>query len=126
MNFDNPHPWNANPNYLHDRLLVMLYTSGAVRYLVAALIVATVPLLVDHVWNSADRYTLVAVWGFALLYVLPHWLVDHRYYILPIMFIHFCTRYRAEEGRLLCAWSLIWSVLAAGYLVLYGERYSGL
>ncbi|HUU98782.1 MAG TPA: hypothetical protein VM487_23870 [Phycisphaerae bacterium] len=126
MGFDNPHPWNANPNYLHDRFLVLLYTSGMVRYVVAALIVAGVLLLADHVWSGSDRYTLLAVWGFSLLFLLPHWLVDHRYYILPIMFIHFCTRYRPRQVRPLCAWSLVLSVLTAGYVALYGGPYSGL
>jgi hypothetical protein len=126
MSFDNPHPWNANPNYLHDRFLVLLYTSAVVRYAVAALIVAAVLLLIDHAWSGPDRYTLLTVWGFALLFLLPHWLVDHRYYILPIMFIHFCTRYRPQQVVPLCVWSLALSVLTAGYVALYGGPYSGL
>jgi hypothetical protein len=126
MSFDNPHPWNANPKYLHDRFLVLLYTSGTVRYAVAALIVPAVLLLADHVWSSSDRYSLLTVWGFALLFLLPHWLVDHRYYILPIMFVHFCSRYRPQQVRPLCAWSLVLSVLTAGYVAVYGGPYSGL
>ena len=126
LSFDNPHSWNTDPNYLHDRLLVLLYTSTLARYTLAMLIVVVVPLLADYIWNSPERYTLLVVWGFSLLFLLPHGLVDHRYYILPVMFIHFCTRYRPEQYRPLCAWSLVLSLLAAGYLARYGGSYSGL
>jgi hypothetical protein len=55
ISFDNRHPWNASPDFLHDRFLVLLHTSGLVRCAVAALIVAVIPLLADHVWRSPER-----------------------------------------------------------------------
>ncbi len=124
--FDNPHPWNWNPNFLHDRFVTLLYVSTPARYIVAIVIVLLLPLLTEHVWRRSDRYAVLTAWIFAILFLLPHWLVDHRYYIFPILFIHLGTRYTTGQMQLLCLWNGLLTLLAAGYVLVYGGTYSGL
>jgi hypothetical protein len=122
----NPHPWNWNPNYLHDQFLTLLATSLAARCVLVGLIVAVLPLAAGFFWQRTDRAAVLAAWSFAVLFLAPHFLVDHRYHIFPVMFVHFCTRYTGRELRALSWWSGLLTAAVAAYLALHATPHSGL
>ncbi len=123
---DDSHPWNVDPRFLRNRLTVLLQASVAARLVLAGLIGVVLVPLISHVWNRPARHILLAAWVFAVLFVLPHRLVDHRYYIFPVMFVHFCTRYTPGQCRALCVWSLVLSVAVAAYQAVFGGLDAGL
>jgi hypothetical protein len=124
--FRNPHPFNRNPYFLHDQVLTLLATSAAARYVLATLLVIALPLLAHYLWSLPGRATTATVWFFAVLFLAPHWLVDHRYYAIPLLFIHFCTPYPPRQAKRLWRWNLLLTLAAAAYLVTHGSAYSGL
>jgi hypothetical protein len=124
--YDNPHHWNASTNYIHDRTLVLLQTSMAARYAASALLVAAGAMLARYVWQAARRGPLLVAWSFSLLFLSPHRLVDHRYYIVPIMMINMAAGYQRGERAVLCTWFAVLAAVTAGYTLLYGGIDSGL
>jgi hypothetical protein len=126
MLYSNPHHWNGNPNYLHDRFLVLLNTSASIRAVVSTLIVVAAVTLFAFVRQTEHRAMLSAAWIFALLFLAPHGLVDHRYYIFPLLFINFFSRCTPPQRRRLCAWHLMLASATAAYTLAYGGPESGL
>ncbi len=124
--YDNPHHWNASTNYLHDQAVVLLHTSLPIRYAASALLLAAGIMLARYAWQSARREPLIVAWFFSLLFLAPHRLVDHRYYIIPIMMINLAAGYDRRERGVLCAWFALLAAVTAGYTLLYGGIESGL
>ncbi len=122
----NPHPWNWNPNYLHDQFVTLLATSLLARGVLVGLIVAVLPLAAGFVWQRPDRWAVLTAWLFAVLFLLPHFLVDHRYHIFPVLFVHFCTRYATRELRGLSLWSGLLTLAIVLYLSGHATPQSGL
>ncbi len=122
----NPHQWNWNPNYLHDQFLTLLATSLVARSILVGLLVAVLPLAAGFVWQRADRTAVLTAWLFAILFLLPHYLVDHRYHIFPVLFVHFCTRYTGRELRALSVWSGVLTFAVVIYLASHATPHSGL
>jgi hypothetical protein len=126
MLYQNPHPFNWNPHYLHDQFCTLLAGSAVARCAVAIVIVVTVPLAASFIWEPRHRWAALTAWSFALLFLAPHFLVDHRYHIFPILFIHLCTRYTARQVRPLCAWTAVLTLGVVVYLALHATPHSGL
>lgn len=126
MLYSNPHRWNASTSYLHDRFLVLLHTSVWIRSVVSALIVVAAVALFGFVRQTEHRAMLSAAWIFALLFLAPHGLVDHRYYIFPLLFINFFSRYTPLQRRRLCVWHFMLAGATAAFTIACGGPDSGL
>ena len=96
------------------------------RYAVAALIVVAAAALVMQVRQPLQPAMLSAAWIFAMLFLAPHRLVDQRYYIIPMLFIHFFSRYTPRQRRRLCVWQFILCAAAVADTVVRGDPESGL
>jgi hypothetical protein len=118
--YANPHPWNADPNYLRNRVLVWLSLSRMGRLALGGLL-ALVGMALTEFWRGQSRRLELGLTGiFGLLYVLPHYLVDPRYYIVPAVMLNLYASYREAELRRLGAWYLLLSAGACGYILLCG------
>ncbi len=115
--FRNPHPWNLDLSFLRNWPLYALTLWPFTRFLAAAVIVVCGVTLLSATWSSPARRTLGLIWLFALLFVLPHYLVDPRYYIFPFVLVDFFTPYSPAQARRLTAWYLLLSVGVALFIV---------
>lgn len=123
--FDNPHPWNLDRHYLRNWPLYAMTYSLAARYLLALCIVAFVVTYVHATWRSPARGTLAVVWIFSLLFLLPHFLVDPRYYIVPLVLLDFFTPYTPAQARHLSIWYLLLTLLVGVWIVVQPGDWSG-
>lgn len=126
MSYRNPHPWNANPDYLHDRVLAALMTSAVARWLVAGLLVAVAACWLSDAARRGGGWPLTWTWVFSLVYLGFHGLVDPRYAILPLVLLDDATPMSPAERAALVAWRGVLSVMTCSYLLSYGGPHSGL
>lgn len=115
--FRNPHPWNLDPDYLRNWLLAGMTTHTWVRYLVAVCLVLFVPTLVHSTHASPARGPLTLLWVFALLFLLGHYLIDPRYYVVPLVLADFLTPLPARSARHLVGWYLLLTLGVAAFIV---------
>lgn len=115
--FQNPHGWNADPNYLRNWPLVAMSRSLAARFLLSTCIVVFIVVFSHATWHSAARRTLGLVWAFALLFLVPHYLVDPRYYIVPLVLVDFFTPYTPVQARRLAVWYLLLTLAVGVFIV---------
>jgi len=115
--FDNPHPWNADPHYLRNCVLIALSTSTLARLAAGVGLVLTSVLVVAFVRAQRERRGVALAWLFSLLFITPHWLVDPRYYVVPVTLVNLLTTYGAAQGRRLLAWYALLSA-AVGVMIL--------
>lgn len=108
--FHNPHPWTGEMQYFHDRVLARLARGGPARCAAAGAIVLTAWAAAYLTWTHPRRAELTLVWAFALAYLLPHWLPDPRYSILPTVWIGLFAAWRPAA-----LWRLVlWQALLTG------------
>lgn len=126
MLYSNPHPWNGDPAYLRNRLLVGLHTSLALRASVSLALASLVPLILWFTAAQPRRVLLGLTWAFGLLYLAPHWLAEMRYHLLPIVLLHLWTHYPPRLGWALLAWNALLSVAICAFVAAYGSTHGGL
>ncbi|MEP0848483.1 MAG: hypothetical protein HRF50_16880 [Phycisphaerae bacterium] len=126
MLYVNPHPWNGDPAYLRNRLLVALHTSLPLRAGAATVFAAAGPLLLWVTRAQPQRALLALVWASGALFLLPHWLAEMRYYIVPIALLHLFANYRTRIGWTLVAWQGALSAAICTFIALYGTPHGGL
>lgn len=102
--FDNPHPWNTDPAYLRNRLLVWLDVSPTARAAAATLIVvgAIGAWLFVREMNRRGEVAGLAV--VSALFVAPHWLIDPRYYMIPLALLHLTLDVPRGQAWALLGW----------------------
>jgi len=88
-----------------------------VRYLVAVCLVLFVPTLVHSTHASPARGPLTLLWVFALLFLLGHYLIDPRYYVVPLVLADFLTPLPARSARHLVGWYLLLTLGVAAFIV---------
>lgn len=126
MLYENPHPWNGDPAYLRNRLLVALHTSLPLRAGAATLFATAGPLLLWFTRAQPRRALLGLAWASSALFLLPHWLAEMRYYIVPIVLLHMFTSYETRIGWTLVAWNGVLSVAICTFITLHGTPHGGL
>lgn len=123
--FRNPHPWNENPRYFRNLPLMAMSQSSAVRWIVAAVIVAIAPIVVRFTLAQTDRLKLALAWMFALLFLLPHSLAEPRYYVVPFVLLNLLSRYSAAEARVMAAWYFTLSAVLIVEIARVGDAGGG-
>jgi hypothetical protein len=124
--YDNPHPWNFNPNFLHDRVVALLFHSRPARWTVAGVLILLAAAIAEQLRTRPQPWHLIVAGTVSLLYLAPHGLVDHRYYILPLLLLHFFARYRRVEADRLCLWNGALTLATLAYFLAYAGKSSGL
>jgi hypothetical protein len=115
--FRNPHPWNLDLDYLRNWPLYWMTTHAVARYAAAIILVLFVPTLVQATWVSPARATLGLVWAFSVLFLLGHYLVDPRYYVVPFVLADFFTPLAAAPARRLTVWYLLLALAVGAFIV---------
>jgi hypothetical protein len=115
--FRNPHPWNLDLDYLRNWPLYWMTTHAAARYAAATVLVLFVPTLVWATWVSPARETLGLLWAFSVLFLLGHYLVDPRYYVVPFVLADFFTPLAAAPARRLTVWYLLLALAVSAFIV---------
>ncbi|TWT46153.1 DIE2/ALG10 family protein [Phycisphaerae bacterium RAS1] len=125
MGFSNPHGWNGDPHYLRNRLLIALSTSVPLRFLIAAILAAFVPIVVVWTRRQPRHAMLTATWAVTALYLAPHSLVDPRYYVPPLLLLGGFATYSRGMGRMLAAWNFVLSAAIGAYVLACGGQTGG-
>jgi alpha-1,2-glucosyltransferase len=127
LNFDNPHPWNEDLRDLRNWPLVTMSSSLGARLIGVLLIVAAIPIVVRFTWRQPHRRMLAVVWLFSFLFLLPQWLAEPRYYIVPVFLLNLFAAYTPSQARRVTVWygatgaatatvTCIWGGAAGGVL----------
>lgn len=124
--FANDHPWNQELEFLHNWPLRLMEASVPVRILVSLLIVAFVAVQAHWTWRQPDRGVIALTWLFALLFLAPHYPVDYRYYIIPLVLLDWFTPYAPGELRRMAAWYLVLTIGVGAFVALRPGPYGGL
>jgi len=123
--FRNPHPWNVDLEYLRNWPLLAMMKYATARYLAAVCIVAFAATVVHMVWTSERRRTLGLIWVFTLLFLGGHYLVDPRYYVIPLVLLDFYTTFTPGRARGVTVWYLLITLALAGVMVIRPGGWSG-
>lgn len=123
--YDNPHGWNGNLEYLRNYLLMgmlesSLLLSGACLFIMTTLV--AICLQARRATTERQRTRLLLAWGFALLFVAPHWLVEPRYYLAPIAVLHLAMPYSPAQAWRVAAWNIALAGVAAALLLRNGAN----
>ena len=111
--FNNTHPYNQHEFAVHNKILVLMTQSFASR------LVSLIPMLLAllTIFSTKFRRPLYyLMYPFALLFVLPSWLIEPRYYIIPF---YFYLLFKEESSNLTKLSLIIWELIGSS-LLLYG------
>jgi len=126
MSFDNPHPWNADDAYLRNKLLLRMYIDREFLALVATALVLTLPGVIHFFVHQPRRWEIGLVVLFAALFTGAHWMVEPRYYMLPVTYFTFFACFeRAVTGKL-AIWFGLLAALTCAYFVVNGYVEGGI
>lgn len=126
MLYHNRHPWNADPEYLRNWALIAMDWSEAARYVFAAIFVAVALLLTAALHRQTPRRFAVLVVLFAVAFLAPHYLVDPRYYQIPLALITLTIQMRRGEAVALIAWQGVITVAIGGFILVRGSPQGGI
>lgn len=125
MAFENPHPWNRNPDYFRNWALMWMDRSTIACGCFSALIVLGGVAAFRFVLGQRQRRAVFLVGGFTLIYLLPHSLAEPRYYVLPAIFFNLLASYDRTDARRLTVWYGILSAGLAAAFCVYGDGKGG-
>lgn len=113
--FVNDHPYNQFTYSLHNLILTVISASPISR--IVSIIPILVGLLIIFV-NPLKKWQDYTLYPFSLLFILPSWLIEPRYYIVPyILFVLLQKSISPRALKVLIIWqTLLASVLLFGIL----------
>ena len=119
--YRNPHPFNQVADLWRNRVLHVMDESAAARWVLC--VVAGGVLTGLGRWIAAQpRRGMLLVWAAtSLVYLLPHALVEPRYYILPLVFLGFLADMPARRERLLAVWLAVLTGIECVVIVTHGS-----
>ncbi len=125
LGFDNPHPWNGDPNYLRNRLLIALQTEFWVRASVSVAMVGMLVAWAGFVTTQRSPALTAWTWGLGLLFVELHWLAEPRYAILPVMLAILALQCEKRVAWGLVGWNVVLAGAMCGYVLVNGSVHGG-
>lgn len=114
--YTNPHPWNADPDYLRNRLLVAMQRSEVLRTIICTAVAIGGGAAVHFARRQANAGELAVIGCLSLVFLAPHPMVDPRYYIVPIALLHVAIRYTPVQARRLALWNGLLALTYCAYL----------
>lgn len=124
--YRNEHPWNIDPAYLRNLLLVALERHSELLALVAVALVLLIPAVGDFLLRQRPPSEFAIVLTFAALLVGAHWMVEPRYYMLPITFLAFFARFEGSALPWLVVWNGLLTLVTCIYFVQNGNTEGGI
>lgn len=113
VGFENPHPWNQSLSILRNWPLRMMADSLTARIFGSIALLITAAIVTRFTQDQPKRAMLTIVWLFALLFLLPHSLVEPRYYMIPACLVNLFARYSETQARSLVIWYLFLCVITS-------------
>jgi alpha-1,2-glucosyltransferase len=108
--FKNSHYYNAHTYFLRNRLLVYFTANVFRKVLFAIPIIYSVLSIIVTKLKKKSFYLL---YPFALVYLLPSWLIEQRYYLIPfVLFMLF----RKKQSKVVEYSTIILYVVSSLYL----------
>jgi hypothetical protein len=126
LEFQNPHPWNNDPSYFRNRVLIALYGSMGLRLALGALAVAAAAGFWAILPPPPRREAVVAAMAVGGLYLAVHWLADPRYG-LPIVMLYTLLQplpRRVEAAQV--AWLALLGAAAGAMVLRFGVPSGGM
>jgi len=113
--FENTHPYNQHEFAIHNKILVVATSSLKLR------LITLIPIFLAllTIFSTKLRKPLYySIYLFSILFVIPSWLIEPRYYIIPYyLYILFKKENSHKTNIALITWQLILSgVLLTGML----------
>ncbi|MBK9119280.1 MAG: hypothetical protein IPM18_06705 [Phycisphaerales bacterium] len=108
--FANPHPWNLDTYYLRNWPLAAMTRDGGMRWAFSAAVVLIGAALVVAARGAPYGRVLALAALCGAAYVGAHYLVDPRYYVLPIYVLELLWPRKGsqrETARTLVAWYVL-------------------
>ena len=106
--FQNTHPWNQAQYFIRNKLLVY-FTVSIWRKAVFFLPIVYSLLSLSVIKLQKKEFYLL--YPFTFIYLLPLWLVEQRYYMVPfVFFLIFRNKLPAGQERLLFAYQFLLSI----------------
>ncbi|MEW6252735.1 MAG: hypothetical protein AB1716_19030 [Planctomycetota bacterium] len=124
--YANVHEWNQELTFLHNWPLRIMADSRAAALAGAALLVAFAAGQFVLTRRSAAAGLLAMLWLFAIVFLLPHFPADARYYIIPLVLLDFFTPYTPREVGRLAAWYAVLTTGVAAFVLSRPTVYGGL
>ncbi len=115
--YENRHPWNWYPSFVRNLPLIAMEPPGPARVLGICTALLGLGLLVHFWWSQPNRKQLLMLSGFTSVYLLPLYLVEARYFIVPFALADLLVDYTPGQRRRLTAWYASISALMAWLLV---------
>lgn len=117
LRFENTHPYNQHVFSLHNMVLVEMVKSKA-RMIWAFVPMALAVFMLFARRLKERKYYLMYL--FAVLFVLPSWLIEPRYYIVPFsLYLLLRVEEKAKNEWIILGWE---ALLAVGILVLTAAK----
>lgn len=124
--FRNPHPWNQELEFLHNWPLRLMAGWPALRLMAAVLLVTFVISQARITWRQHHRTLLLMLWVTAIVFLLPHYPAETRYYIVPLVLIDLFTPHSPGTVSRQSLWYLLLTVGAATFIAARPGPYGGL
>lgn len=124
--FDNPHPWNQDPRFVRNWSLLAMDEHVSARLGAAGASVWVAVSAARLTWCSANRRALTLAWGCTVAYLLPHSLVEPRYYIVPMVLLNVLADHGHRQARALTVWYGFLCVGIMAYIAMQGDATGGI
>lgn len=113
LTYSLPHPWNQVGLFWHNLPLMLMLVVPALRVLGIVMSLAALVLWID-LYRHRPRPELFLLAVFTVLFLLPHGLVEARYFLIPAVLVHLFVDLSARQEARLLKWFALLNVLAIG------------
>lgn len=111
--FANTHPYNQNPFFIRNKILMYFTSSEFLKVIFFIPIAFAILSLMVTKLKSKPHYLF---YPFSILYLLPSWLVEPRYFIIPfVLFLSF-----REKRGIVVEFSLFAAFFTISLFLFYG------
>jgi hypothetical protein len=120
LNFHNPHPWNLLRGFVRNWALLAMTKWTVARVVGIACALGGAALVFRQVASLRRPLMPAVAWMTSLVFLLPHSLVETRYYILPAVFVNWFTPFSERQARRLTVWYAILTAVICAAVVAKG------
>ncbi len=124
--YRNPNPWNQAFSYIHNYPVRLMADSRAWLLFGCVLITVFVFVFGRLTGRSDARWRIATLAGFMLVFLIPHYPADLRYYLIAVVLLDFLTPYSLREVRALSGWYVLLTLGLCAYIVQRPDIHGGL
>lgn len=104
--YGNPNSWNSRGElqFIRNWPLAAMDAYPPLRIIGATVVVSIAAMMVRFIATQPNRRMLTLAWIFGLAFLAPHFLVEPRYYIMPLFMLNFFAHFTPNQLRRLALW----------------------